>query len=57
MMSPKTVKEVQSLIGKVAPLNKFISKVTEKCLPFFKVLRKALQWADECEEAQTKLKE
>ena len=39
--SPKTVKEVQSLTGKVAALNRFISQVTDKCLPFFKVLNKA----------------
>ena len=39
--SPRTVKEVQSLIGKVAALNRFVSKVTDKCLPFFKVLKRA----------------
>ena len=39
--SPKTVKEVQSLIGKVAALNKFVSRATNKCTPFFKVLKKA----------------
>ena len=39
--SPKTVKEVQSLTGKVAALNKFISRATNKCIPFFKVLKKA----------------
>ena len=38
---PKTVKEVQSLVGKVAVLNKFVSRVTDKCLPFFKILKKA----------------
>ena len=38
--SPKTVKEVQSLIGKVAALNRFVSKATDKCMPFFKVLKK-----------------
>ena len=55
--SPKTVKEVHSLIGKVAALNKFISRAIEKCMPFFKVLKKAFQWTDECEEALAKLKE
>ena len=39
--SPKTVKEVQSLTGKVATLNKFISKAMDKCMRFFKVLKKA----------------
>ena len=39
--SPKTVKEVQSLTKKVAALKKFVSKATNKCMPFFKVLKKA----------------
>ena len=41
MSSPKTVKEVQSFTGKVVALNRFISKAIEKCLPFFKTLKKA----------------
>ena len=41
MSSPKMVKEVQSLTGKVVALNRFISKAIEKCLPFFKTLKKA----------------
>ena len=39
--SPRTVKEVQSLTGKVATLNRFVSQATDKCLLFFKVLKKA----------------
>ena len=53
--SPKIVKEVQSLTGKVIALNRFVSKATDKCMPFFKVLRKAFQWTDECKEAFAKL--
>ena len=41
MASLKNTKEVQSLNGRVAALNRFVSKATDKCLPFFKVLRKA----------------
>ena len=41
MASPKTVKEVQKLTGRIAALNKFISKEMEKCLSFFKTLKKA----------------
>ena len=41
MSSSKTIKEVQSLIGRVATLNRFISKATYKCLPFFKTLKRA----------------
>ena len=45
---PMTVKEVQSLNGKIAALNRFISKATDKCLPFFCTLRKSFEWTDEC---------
>ena len=55
--SSEIVKEVQGLTGKVAALNRFVSQVTDKCLPFLKVLKKAFQWIDECEEALMKLKE
>ena len=41
--SPKIVKEVQSLTGKVVAFNKFDSRATEKCMRFFKVLKKAFQ--------------
>ena len=41
MTSPKIVKEVQKLIESIVALNKFISKVTDKCLPFFKTLKQA----------------
>ena len=39
MSSPKTIKEVQSLIGRVAALNRFVLKATDKCIPFFKTLK------------------
>ena len=39
----RTVKAVQSLNGKVAALNRFVSKATDKCLPFFRVLRKSFE--------------
>ena len=41
MSSPKTIKEVQSLTGRVAALNRFVLKATDKCLPFFKTLKRA----------------
>ena len=46
--SPKMTKEVQSLTGRVAALNRFVSKVIDKCLPFFKTLKKAFAWTAEC---------
>ena len=56
MSSPKMVKEVQSLIGRVAALNRFVSKATDKCLPFFKMLKIAFVWTEECETAFQELK-
>ena len=53
---PRTVKAVQSLNDKVAALNRFFSKVTDKCLPFFRVLRKSFEWTDECQKAFKDLK-
>ena len=49
MTSPKTFKEVQKLTGRIAALNRFVSKATDKCLPFFKTLKQAFAWTDECE--------
>ena len=40
---PRTVKAVQSLNGKVTALNRFVSKATDKCLPFFRVLKKSFE--------------
>ena len=39
MTSPRTVKEVQKLTGRIAALNRFVFRVTDKCLPFFKTLK------------------
>ena len=51
MKPPQNTKEIQSLTGRVAALNRFVSKATDKCLPFFKVLKKAFEWTDECQRA------
>ena len=48
MTLPKIFKEVQKLIRKIATLNRFVSKVTDKCLPFFKTLKQAFAWTEEC---------
>ena len=53
---PKTIKEVQSLNGKIAALNRFVLKAMDKCLPFFRTLRKSFEWTDECQKAFEKLK-
>ena len=49
MAPPKNVKEVQSLNGKVAALNRFLSRVMDKCLPFFHTLKKSFEWMAECQ--------
>ena len=51
-------KKVQCLTEKVAPPSQFISRSTEKCLPFFKAIRqvKNFEWSDECQSAFENLK-
>ncbi|GKD81232.1 reverse transcriptase domain-containing protein, partial [Tanacetum coccineum] len=60
--SPHTMKEVQSLNGKLAGLNRFLSKSADKSLPLFKTLKKCtkkgdFRWTTEAEEAFTQLKQ
>ena len=45
----KTVKELQSLNGKIAALNRFVSRATDKCLPFFHILKRLFKWMDKCQ--------
>ena len=56
MTPPKNVKEVQSLNGKVATLNRFVSRATDKCLPFFRMLKKSFEWTVKCQQALEDLK-
>ena len=56
LRSPRTVREVQSLNSKIAAMNRFIFKATDKCLPFFRTLRKSFEWTDECQKAFEDLK-
>jgi hypothetical protein len=39
MEEPKTKKDIQKLNGRVAALNRFISRSAERSLPFFKALK------------------
>ena len=59
MQSPSRMKEVQSLSGRVVALNRLISMVTNKCLPFFDSLKgnKRFLWDDKCEQDFRALKE
>ena len=56
MTPPKNVKEVQSLNRKVAALNRFVSRATNKCLLFFCMLKKSFEWTAECQKALEDLK-
>ena len=56
MTLPNNVKEIQSLNGRVAALNRFISRAMDKYLPFFKTLKKAFEWTNECQKAFEELK-
>jgi hypothetical protein len=51
MKSLKNTNQVQQLTGKITTLSRFISRSTDKCLPFFSVLKKAFEWSKECEKA------
>ena len=56
MPSPSGIKEVQRLTGRIAALSRFVSRPSDKCQPFFQVLKKAFQWDTKCEEAFSALK-
>ena len=58
MALPRTKREVQRLTGRVAALNRFISRSTNKCFPFYDTLKgnKQFEWTEECEKAFQKLK-
>ena len=56
MPSPSSIKEVQRLTGRITALSRFMSRASDKCQPFFQVLKKAFQWDTKCEEAFSTLK-
>ena len=56
MEPPRNIKEVQSLNGKIAALNRFVSRATDKCLPFFRMLKKFIEWTVECQQVFENLK-
>ena len=56
MAPPRNTKEVQCLNGMVAMLNRFVSRVMDKCLPFFRTLKKSFEWMAECQQAFDDLK-
>ncbi|GJT18857.1 reverse transcriptase domain-containing protein [Tanacetum coccineum] len=60
--SPKCLKDVRKLNGKLASLNWFLAKSAEKSLPFLKTLKKCMRksdfyWTTEAEEAFKQMKQ
>ena len=61
MTPPNDLKELQSLSNKLATLSRFLSRASEKQLPFFKILivcnkKKVYEWTGEAEVAFQNLK-
>ena len=52
------VKDVQCLTGWIVALNRFIARATNRSLPFFKALKKGVEfaWTDDCESSFQELK-
>ena len=59
LSSLKNNQEVHRLTVRIAALNHFISRSTDKCLPFYELLRgnKRFVWDEKCEEAFGQLKQ
>jgi hypothetical protein len=59
MAKPSNKKEIMKLTGMMAALGRFIGKLGEKGLPFFKLLKKAdkFVWDDEAQKAFEALNE
>jgi hypothetical protein len=55
MQPPKNVKDIQKLTGCMVTLNRFISRLGEKGLPFFKLLKASEKfvWSAEADAAFT----
>jgi hypothetical protein len=53
MDAPATIKDVQKLTGCMAALNRFLSRLGERDLPFFKLLKRQdkFEWTTEAAEA------
>ncbi|XP_072054271.1 uncharacterized protein [Arachis hypogaea] len=53
MTSPKNLKEIQKLTGRLTALSRFLGASAQKAIPFFKLMKKGtpFKWETECEEA------
>jgi hypothetical protein len=59
MRPPARIKDVQKLMGSLAALSRFISRLAERALPFFRLLQKSspFSWTEEAERAFQELKQ
>ncbi|XP_064975045.1 uncharacterized protein LOC135618071 [Musa acuminata AAA Group] len=59
MQSPRTVKDLQRLNGRLVALSCFLARSGDRCLLFFRALKslKNFQWTTECEEAFIQIKQ
>ena len=59
LRNPRNSKEVQKLTGMAAVLNRFISRSTDRCRPFFLLINKwkNFEWTEECAKAFQQLKD
>ncbi|KAK9011583.1 hypothetical protein V6N11_044430 [Hibiscus sabdariffa] len=55
---PRTQREVRGFLGRLNYISRFISQLTEKCDPVYKLLRRNNpgEWNDECQAALEKIK-
>ena len=53
MQPPSSTKEIQRLTRRIDALSRFVSRSSEKCRPFFQVLKKDLKWQAQFKEALT----
>jgi hypothetical protein len=59
MKLPKCIKDIQKLTGCMAALSRFISRLGEKSLPFFKLLKakEKFEWLEEADTTFAELKQ
>ena len=58
LKAPTSVKDIQRLTGRIAALNRFISRSSDRCKPFYDILKKnkKFEWKEEHEKAFQELK-
>ncbi|XP_065007682.1 uncharacterized protein LOC135638490 [Musa acuminata AAA Group] len=59
MQSPRTIKDLQRLNGRLVAMSRFLARSGDRCLPFFRALKnpKDFRWMTECDEAFKQMKQ